>query len=212
MDRNNAWEFETQYQQILSQLKLDDLSIKVGTLSGGQKKRLALIKLIVDEPDVLLLDEPTNHLDAESVHWLEQYLQNFPGTVIAVTHDRYFLDMVCTHIVDIDFGGIRIYTGNYTFWYESSQLMAQQISNKNKKVEQKRLPKETGRRKAKAIPSETKKNRGRSERRRTANQAKTTRQTKTAGARGQRTERRLRRGRRRRRGGTRAPNGFRGST
>jgi len=89
-------------------------------------------------PDLLLLDEPTNDLDAPTVHWLADFLADFPNTIIIVSHDRYFLDMVCTHIVDIDRQKANIYTGNYTFWYESSQLALQQQANKNKKMEQKR--------------------------------------------------------------------------
>ena len=97
-----------------------------------------MAQALFGNPDLLLLDEPTNDLDAETVTWLADFLADFKNTVIVVSHDRYFLDMVCTHVVDIDFNRIRIFTGNYTFWYESSQLMAQQIANKNKKMEQKR--------------------------------------------------------------------------
>src|SRR5690606_39285382 len=89
-------------------------------------------------PDVLVLDEPTNDLDAETIVWLEGFLLNFKTTVIVVSHDRHFLDTVCTHVVDIDFGKIKLYTGNYTFWYESSQLALRQRSNANKKAEEKK--------------------------------------------------------------------------
>jgi len=97
-----------------------------------------LAQALYGDPDILLLDEPTNDLDAETVTWLADFLADFKNTVIVVSHDRYFLDMVCTHIVDIDFASIRIFTGNYTFWYESSQLMTAQMANKNKKTDQKR--------------------------------------------------------------------------
>ncbi|MCL4168038.1 UNVERIFIED_CONTAM: hypothetical protein GTU68_031529, partial [Idotea baltica] len=107
-------------------------------LNGPQKVKVLLGQALFGNPDLLLLDEPTNDLDAETVTWLSDFLADFKNTVIVVSHDRYFLDMVCTHVVDIDFNRIRIFTGNYTFWYESSQLMTQQMANKNKKTEQKR--------------------------------------------------------------------------
>ena len=111
---------------------------QMNQLSGPQKVKVLLAQALFGEPDILLLDEPTNDLDAETATWLSDFLADFKNLVIVVSHDRYFLDMVCTHMVDIDFNRIRIYSGNYTFWYESSQLLAQQIANKNKKVEQKR--------------------------------------------------------------------------
>jgi ATPase subunit of ABC transporter with duplicated ATPase domains len=100
--------------------------------------KVLLAQALFGDPDILLLDEPTNDLDAATIVWLADFLADFKNTVIVVSHDRYFLDMVCTHVVDIDFQKINIYTGNYTFWYESSQLKAQQMANKNKKIEQKR--------------------------------------------------------------------------
>jgi len=107
-------------------------------LSGPQKVKVLLAQALFGDPDILMLDEPTNDLDAETATWLADFLADFPNLVIVISHDRYFLDMVCTHIVDIDFKKIKIYTGNYTFWYESSQLAAAQQANKNKKTEQKR--------------------------------------------------------------------------
>jgi ATPase subunit of ABC transporter with duplicated ATPase domains len=107
-------------------------------LSGSDKVKVLLAQALFGDPDILLLDEPTNDLDAATIVWLADFLADFKNTVIVVSHDRYFLDMVCTHVVDIDFQKINIYTGNYTFWYESSQLKAQKMANKNKKIEQKR--------------------------------------------------------------------------
>ncbi|MCL4116167.1 UNVERIFIED_CONTAM: hypothetical protein GTU68_056012 [Idotea baltica] len=107
-------------------------------LSGPIKVKVLLAQAIFGEPDILLLDEPTNELDPETVTWLADFLADFKNTVIVVSHDRYFLDMVCTHIVDIDFNTARISSGNYTFWYETSQLLARQMANKNKKTEAKR--------------------------------------------------------------------------
>jgi ATPase subunit of ABC transporter with duplicated ATPase domains len=97
-----------------------------------------LAQAIFGNPDILLLDEPTNDLDVETISWLENFLADFQNTVIVVSHDRHFLDAVCTHMADIDFGKIQLYTGNYTFWYESSQLALRQRSDQNKKVEDKR--------------------------------------------------------------------------
>lgn len=107
-------------------------------LNGHQKVRVLLAQAIFGNPDILILDEPTNDLDIHSITWLEDFLLEFKNTVIVVSHDRHFLDTVCTHIVDIDFSAIRLYTGNYTFWYQSSQLALQQRSSANKKNEEKR--------------------------------------------------------------------------
>ena len=114
-----------------------DFEKQVDSLSGGQKTRVALGKLLLTKPDIILLDEPTNDLDLETVMWLENYLANFEHTVLVVSHDRHFLNTVCTHIVDIDYGKIKQYVGNYDFWYESSQLIQQLIRNKNKRNEEK---------------------------------------------------------------------------
>ncbi len=135
-----GWEAESDAAELLSNLGIKEIhhTKNMSELSGPQKVKVLLAQALYGDPDILLLDEPTNDLDAETVTWLADFLADFKNTVIVVSHDRYFLDMVCTHIVDIDFNSIRIYTGNYTFWYESSQLMTQQMANKNKKTEQKR--------------------------------------------------------------------------
>ncbi|WP_426430869.1 ABC-F family ATP-binding cassette domain-containing protein [Winogradskyella sp. HB-48] len=121
MDRNNAWEFETQYQQILSQLKLDGLSKKVCTLSGGQRKRLALAQALLSKPDILILDEPTNHLDLEMIEWLEDYFAKTQQTLFMVTHDRYFLERVCNEIIELDHGQLYTYKGNYSYYLEKKE-------------------------------------------------------------------------------------------
>lgn len=107
-------------------------------LTGTQKVRVLLAQALFGNPDVLLLDEPTNDLDVETIRWLENFLADYENTAIVVSHDRHFLDTVCTHVADVDRGKINIYTGNYTFWYESSQLAARQLADKNKKNEEKR--------------------------------------------------------------------------
>ncbi|MCA0153730.1 ABC-F family ATP-binding cassette domain-containing protein [Winogradskyella vincentii] len=121
MDRHNAWEFETQYQQILSQLKLEDLSQKVSSLSGGQKKRLALAQSLLSKPDILILDEPTNHLDLEMIEWLEEYFTKTQQTLFMVTHDRYFLERVCNEIIELDHGKLFTYKGNYSYYLEKKE-------------------------------------------------------------------------------------------
>jgi len=135
-----GWTAESDAAEMLSLLGVkEDLHYKLmKELSGSDKVKVLLCQALFGNPDILLLDEPTNDLDAEAVTWLADFLADFKNTVIVVSHDRYFLDMVCTHIVDIDFNQIRITTGNYTFWYETSQMMARQMANKNKKTEAKR--------------------------------------------------------------------------
>ncbi|MGI9532095.1 ABC-F family ATP-binding cassette domain-containing protein [Lutimonas sp.] len=121
MEQKNAWDFETQYKQILFKLKLSDLHKKVSSLSGGQKKRLALAMILLDQPDLLILDEPTNHLDLEMIEWLEQYLKKANSTLFMVTHDRYFLDRVCNDILELDHGKIYRYKGNYSYYLEKKE-------------------------------------------------------------------------------------------
>ncbi|WP_027126456.1 ABC-F family ATP-binding cassette domain-containing protein [Gelidibacter mesophilus] len=121
MERHNAWEFELRFKQILSQLKLDDLSQKIKTMSGGQKKRLALATALINEPDLLILDEPTNHLDLEMIEWLEQYFAKAQMTLFMVTHDRYFLERVCNEIIELDHGKLYTYKGNYSYYLEQKE-------------------------------------------------------------------------------------------
>jgi len=135
-----GWNAENDAATLLSGLgvKEDSHYKLMKDISGNEKVRVLLAQALFGNPDILLLDEPTNDLDVETVMWLEEFIINFPNTVIVVSHDRHFLDTVCTNIVDIDFGKIQMYTGNYTFWYESSQLAARQRSQQNKKAEDKR--------------------------------------------------------------------------
>ncbi len=121
MEQKNAWDFETQYKQILFKLKLNDLHKKVSSLSGGQKKRLALAMILLDQPDLLILDEPTNHLDLEMIEWLEQHLKKANTTLFMVTHDRYFLDRVCNDILELDHGKMHRYKGNYSYFLEKKE-------------------------------------------------------------------------------------------
>ncbi|MVX34993.1 ABC-F family ATP-binding cassette domain-containing protein [Myroides sp. LoEW2-1] len=118
MEAHNAWDFETQYKQILFKLKLEDLKAKVKTLSGGQKKRLALAIILINRPDLLILDEPTNHLDLEMIEWLENYFAKENITLFMVTHDRFFLERVCNEIIELDNGKIYQYKGNYSYYLE----------------------------------------------------------------------------------------------
>lgn len=136
----NGWNYESDAANMLS-----DLGVKeeyhgrlMSELNGKEKVRVLLAQALFGNPDILLLDEPTNDLDVETINWLENFLANFENIVIVVSHDRHFLDAVCTHIADIDFNKISLYTGNYAFWYESSQLALRQRSDQNKKVEDKR--------------------------------------------------------------------------
>ncbi len=135
-----GWTAESDAAELLSLMGIkEDLHYKqMKELNGFEKVKVLLAQALFGDPDILLLDEPTNDLDAVTATWLSDFLADFKNTVIVVSHDRYFLDMVCTHIVDVDFKRIKIFTGNYTFWYETSQLMARQMANKNKKMEQKR--------------------------------------------------------------------------
>jgi ATP-binding cassette ChvD family protein len=121
LDHFNAWELDTRLEKAMDALRCPDADAKIITLSGGEKRRVALCRLLLQEPDVLLLDEPTNHLDAESVDWLEQHLRQYKGTVIAVTHDRYFLDNVAGWILELDRGEGIPWKGNYSSWLEQKQ-------------------------------------------------------------------------------------------
>jgi len=135
----NGWEAESDAAILLNGLGIEpELHYALmRDLDGGQKVKVLLAKALFGNPDVLLLDEPTNHLDLDAIAWLEEFLINFENTVIVVSHDRYFLNKVCTHIADIDYGKIQLYAGNYDFWYESSQLMIKQMKEANKKKEEK---------------------------------------------------------------------------
>ncbi len=136
----NGWNAESDAASLLSGLGIleEDHYKLVKELNGSQKVRVLLAQAIFGNPDILILDEPTNDLDLKTVGWLEDFLLEFKNTVIVVSHDRHFLDTVCTHIVDIDFSAIKLYTGNYTFWYQSSQLALTQRSSANKKAEEKK--------------------------------------------------------------------------
>jgi len=121
MEQYNAWDFETQYRQILSKLKLEDLTLKVGALSGGQRKRLSLAIVLINKPDLLILDEPTNHLDLEMIEWLEAFFAKEKITQFMVTHDRYFLERVCNEILELDQGKIYKYKGNYSYYLQNKE-------------------------------------------------------------------------------------------
>lgn len=135
-----GWNAESDAAALLSGLEIKEVEHTklMKELNGHQKVRVLLAQALFGNPDILILDEPTNDLDIQTVTWLEDYLLNFKNTVIVVSHDRHFLDTVCTHVADIDFGAIKIFTGNYTFWYESSQLALTQRSSANKKAEEKK--------------------------------------------------------------------------
>mgnify|MGYP001434870394 CR=1 FL=1 len=141
----NGWNADSDAAALLSNLGIpEDLHYTLmGDLDGKKKVRVLLAQALFGNPDVLIMDEPTNDLDYETIQWLEEFLANYDHTVIVVSHDRHFLDSVCTHISDIDFGKINHYSGNYTFWYESSQLAARQRAQQNKKAEEKKKELET---------------------------------------------------------------------
>ncbi len=126
MEHHQAWDFETQYKQILYKLKLENLQVKVGLLSGGQKKRLALANALINKPELLILDEPTNHLDLEMIEWLEQYFTKENMTLFMVTHDRFFLERVCSEIIELDNGKLYSYKGNYSYYLEKKEARIEQ--------------------------------------------------------------------------------------
>jgi len=134
-----GWEAESDASRLVQGLGMDAsiIDAQMGGLTGNEKVKVLLAQALFGKPDIILLDEPTNNLDIQAVVWLEEFLMDYPGTVIVVSHDRYFLNNVCTHIVDIDFGKIKLYVGNYDFWYESSQLVQRMLKDQNKKKEDK---------------------------------------------------------------------------
>jgi len=136
----DGWNAESDAATLLSNLGISEElhEVQVKELSGNHKVRVLLAQCLFGNPDVLLMDEPTNDLDVETIRWLEDFLAGFENTVLVVSHDRHFLDNVCTHVCDIDYSRIKIFTGNYTFWYQSSQLALRQRSDQNKKAEEKK--------------------------------------------------------------------------
>ncbi|MEI3244860.1 MAG: ATP-binding cassette domain-containing protein [Lachnospiraceae bacterium] len=135
----NGWEAETDAEMLLNGLGIPtELHYEqMANLKGSEKVKVLLAQALFGNPDILLLDEPTNHLDMDAINWLEEFLINFENTVIVVSHDRYFLNKVCTHTADVDYGKIQLYAGNYDFWYESSQLLVKQMKEANRKKEEK---------------------------------------------------------------------------
>ncbi len=135
----NGWEAESDASKLIQGLGLSEeiLYSQMSTLGGNEKVKVLLAQALFGNPDIILLDEPTNHLDIDAVKWLEDFLAEYFGTVLVVSHDRHFLNNVCTHIVGIDYTKIKMYVGNYEFWYESSQLMQRMIKQQNKKAEEK---------------------------------------------------------------------------
>ena len=135
----NGWEAESDVSKLLQGLGLSEdlLYQTMGDLSGNEKVKILLAQALFGNPDIILMDEPTNHLDIDAITWLEDFLSEYFGTVIVVSHDRHFLNNICTHIVDIDYTQIKMYVGNYEFWYESSQMMQRMIRQQNKKTEEK---------------------------------------------------------------------------
>ena len=135
----NGWDAESEAARLLNGLGIpeNEHTMKMADLTAKEKVRVLLAQALFGNPDILLLDEPTNHLDVESINWLEDFLAGFENTVIVVSHDRHFLNQVCTYICDVDFGAIQLYAGNYDFWYQSSQLALQLQKEQNKKAEEK---------------------------------------------------------------------------
>ncbi|MGK7908828.1 MAG: ABC-F family ATP-binding cassette domain-containing protein [Synechococcus sp.] len=135
MEQADAWGLETKAKIVLSKLGIDDFDVKVGTLSGGYRKRIALATALLSEPDLLLMDEPTNHLDAESVEWLQTYLDDYRGSILLITHDRYFLDRVTNRILEIDRADLYTYSGNYSYYLEKKAAQEEAIASSQKKLQ-----------------------------------------------------------------------------
>lgn len=135
----DGWEADSNASKLMQGLGLDEsiMYSQMADLGGNEKVKVLLAQAFFGDPDIILLDEPTNHLDLQAIEWLEDFLLDYEGTVIVVSHDRYFLNVVCTHIVDIDYSKVKMYVGNYEFWYESSQMMERLIKQQNKKAEEK---------------------------------------------------------------------------
>lgn len=135
----DGWEADSNASKLMQGLGLDEsiMYSQMADLGGNEKVKVLLAQALFGDPDIILLDEPTNHLDLQAIEWLEDFLLDYEGTVIVVSHDRYFLNVVCTHIVDIDYSKVKTYVGNYEFWYESSQMMERLIKQQNKKAEEK---------------------------------------------------------------------------
>lgn len=135
----DGWEADSNASKLMQGLGLDEsiMYSQMADLGGNEKVKVLLAQALFGDPDIILLDEPTNHLDLQAIEWLEDFLLDYEGTVIVVSHDRYFLNVVCTHIVDIDYSKAKMYVGNYEFWYESSQMMERLIKQQNKKAEEK---------------------------------------------------------------------------
>ena len=135
----NGWEAESDVSRLIQGLGLsgDILYTPMASLTAKQKVKVLLAQALFGNPEIVLLDEPTNHLDVKAIEWLEDFLMEYPGTVLVVSHDRHFLNTVCTNIVDVDYGKIKMYVGNYEFWYESSQMIQKMIRDQNKKNEEK---------------------------------------------------------------------------
>ena len=135
----DGWEADSNASKLMQGLGLDEsiMYSQMADLGGNEKVKVLLAQALFGDPDFILLDEPTNHLDLQAIEWLEDFLLDYEGTVIVVSHDRYFLNVVCTHIVDIDYSKVKMYVGNYEFWYESSQMMERLIKQQNKKAEEK---------------------------------------------------------------------------
>ena len=135
----DGWDADSNASKLMQGLGLDEsiMYSQMADLGGNEKVKVLLAQALFGDPDIILLDEPTNHLDLQAIEWLEDFLLDYEGTVIVVSHDRYFLNVVCTHIVDIDYSKVKMYVGNYEFWYESSQMMERLIKQQNKKAEEK---------------------------------------------------------------------------